>query len=98
MERWRGRRFRSTDRLAPVLPIVLYTGTSPWSAPARVIELVTPGAAGAGGGEAGLASRADAPFAGDGYLLLDTLRVEVEDFRDNNAAALLATSFPRKRE
>ena len=43
MERWRGKRFRSTDRLAPVLPIVLYTGTSPWSAPPRVIDLVTPG-------------------------------------------------------
>ena len=26
MEQWRGRRFRSTDRLAPVLPIVLYIG------------------------------------------------------------------------
>ena len=26
VEQWRGRRFRSTDRLAPVLPIVLYTG------------------------------------------------------------------------
>ena len=26
MEQWRGRRFRSTDRLAPVLPIVLYNG------------------------------------------------------------------------
>ena len=90
LERWRGRRFRSTDRLAPVLPIVLYTGTSRWSAPVRVIELVTPGAAGAGGDEVGLASRAGALFAGDGYLLLDTLRVGVEDLRDDNAAALLA--------
>ena len=27
MEHWRGRRFRSTDRLAPVLPIVLYAAT-----------------------------------------------------------------------
>ena len=90
MERWRGRRFRSTDRLAPVLPIVLYTGTSPWSAAPRVIDLVTPGASGAGRGEAGVASRANPLFAGDGYLALDTLRVGADDLRHDNAAALLA--------
>ena len=32
MEQWRGRRFRSTDRLAPVLPIVLYIGKLRWTA------------------------------------------------------------------
>ena len=90
MERWRGKRFRSTDRLAPVLPIVLYTGTSPWSAAPRVIDLVTPGASGAGRGEAGVASRANPLFAGEGYLALDTLRVAADDLRHDNAAALLA--------
>ena len=90
LEHWRGRRFRSTDRLAPVLPIVLYTGTSPWSAAPRVIDLVTPGASGAGRGEAGVASRANPLFAGDGYLALDTLRVAADDLRHDNAAALLA--------
>ena len=90
MERWRGKRFRSTDRLAPVLPIVLYTGTSPWSAAPRVIDLVTPGASDTGGGEAGVASRANPLFAGDGYLALDTLRVGADDLRHDNAAALLA--------
>ena len=90
MERWRGKRFRSPDRLAPVLPIVLYTGTSPWSAAPRVIDLVTPGASGAGRGEAGVASRANPLFAGEGYLALDTLRVAVDDLRHDNAAALLA--------
>ena len=90
MERWRGKRFRSTDRLAPVLPIVLYTGTSPWSAAPRVIDLVTPGASDTGGGEAGVASRANPLFAGDGYLMLDTLRVAADDLRHDNAAALLA--------
>ena len=44
MEQWRGRRFRSTDRLAPVLPIVLYIGKLRWTAARRVIDLVTPGA------------------------------------------------------
>ena len=43
MEQWRGRRFRSTDRLAPVLPIVLYAGNARWTAARRVIDLVTPG-------------------------------------------------------
>ena len=38
MEIWRGTRFGFADRLAPVLPIVLYTGESPWSAAARVID------------------------------------------------------------
>ena len=96
MERRRGRRLRSGDRLAPVLPIVLYGGRPRWTAPARVIDLVTPGAPGAtgatGAGEygAGIASRASALFAGDGYVLLDTLRVGDEDFDDGNAAALLA--------
>ena len=90
MEHWRGKRFRSTDRLAPVLPIVLYTGTTPWSAAARVIDLVTPGASGAGGGDSGVVSRTSPLFAGDGYLVLDTLRVAADDLRHDNAAALLA--------
>ena len=90
MEHWRGKRFRSTDRLAPVLSVVLYTGTSPWSAAARVIDLVTPGASGAGGGDTSVASRTSPLFAGDGYLVLDTLRVAADDLRHDNAAALLA--------
>lgn len=35
---------RTRDRLAPVLPIVLYTGESRWRTAVRVIDLVTPGA------------------------------------------------------
>ena len=89
-EQWRGRRFGATDRLAPVLPIVLYIGKSPWSAAVRVIDLVTPGASGIGGGEADGPWRADPRFAGDGYVLLDSHRVEPEDLRRDNAAALLA--------
>ena len=37
--------------VAPVLPIVLYTGVSRWRAARRVVELATPGTASAGGGE-----------------------------------------------
>ena len=90
MERWRGKPFGAGDRLAPVLPIVLYRGRARWSAALRVIDLVTPGATGVGEGDGGVASRAGALFAGDGYVLLDTLRVGVEDLSDDNAAALLA--------
>ena len=35
MEMWKGRRFSATDRLQPVLAIMLYTGDSPWSAADR---------------------------------------------------------------
>ena len=90
VEQWRGRRFRSTDRLAPVLPIVLYTGRSPWSAAPRVIDLVTPGATGAWGEDGDLASRANPLFTGERYLVVDTLRVGADDLRHDNAAALLA--------
>lgn len=88
MEQWRGKEFRSTSRLLPVLPIVIYNGSSPWSAAPRVIDLVTPGASGRI--RANVASRADPLFSGDGYLLLDTHRVGADDLRMDNAAALLA--------
>ena len=67
-----------------------------------VIDLVTPEAAQdgnaersaawatqAGGGTSGAPWRADPRFAGDGYVLLDSLRVRPEDLRHDNAAALL---------
>ena len=103
MEQWRGRRFGSTDRLAPVLPIVLYMGTARWTAAQRVIDLVTPQAAQARGPDSSAAWatsaecedsdvrwRADPRFTGDGYVLLDSLRVGSEDLSHGNAAALLA--------
>ena len=98
MERWRERQFGAADRLAPVLPIVLYIGRARWTTAARVIDLVTPQAAGTGDGEAtgtghaeaGGTWRADPRFAGDGYVLLDSQRVGPDDLRHDNAAALLA--------
>ena len=89
MERWRGRRFGSGDHLAPVLPIVLYTGESRWRAAVRVIDLVKPGASGAGEDDSGIASSVGARLAGDGDVLLDCHRVRQEDLRYDNAAALL---------
>ena len=50
---------RSTDRLAPVLPIVLYVGNARWTAARRVIDLVTPQATQTGGTESGAPWRAD---------------------------------------
>ena len=90
VERWRGRRFPSTARLVPVLPIVLYTGRSPWSAAPRVIDLVTPGATGAWGEDGDLESRVNPLFTGERYLVVDTLRVGADDLRHDNAASLLA--------
>ena len=89
-EQWRGRRFGATDRLAPVLPIVLYIGRARWTAAARVIDLVTPQAAGTVRGKESRTWQADPRFAGDGYLLLDSHRLRPEDLRRDNAAALLA--------
>ena len=51
---------------------------------------MTPQATQTGGTESGAPWRADPRFAGDGYVLLDSLRVRPEDLRHDNAAALLA--------
>ena len=88
MELWRGRRFGAGDRLAPVLPIMIYTGATRWTAARRVIDLVTPTSSTVA--EPEMSSRTNDLFAGDGYLTLDTLRVAADDLRHDNAAALLA--------
>ena len=87
-EWWRGKRFRSTDRLQPVLGVVLYTGDAPWSAAQRVADLVTPGTTVEGAAD--LASRTSDLFTGDGYLTLDSRRLREDDFRQDNAASMLA--------
>ena len=89
MDAWRGRRFGARDRLAPVLPLVFHAGPSRWTAAPRVIDLVTPGASGARE-LPGLSSRADGLFAGEGYLVLDAMRLAPGEVRRDNAAALLA--------
>ena len=88
MELWRGRRFGAADRLAPVLPIVIHTGPSRWTAALRVIDLVTPGAS--EGEAADVSSRASRLYAGDGSLTVDTMALRSDALRRDNAAALLA--------
>ena len=61
-----------------------------WTAAARVVDLVTPQAAQTGAGETSTPWRADPRFTGDGYVLLDSHRVGLDDLRRDNAAALLA--------
>ena len=90
MSKLRGGYFGATDRLPPVLPIVLYNGASPWTASPRVIDLVTPGATASGPEAAGIGSRTDPLFSGERYLLLDMHRVAADDLPMDNAAALLA--------
>ena len=87
MEVWRGKRFGARDRLAPVLAVVIYTGADRWTPARHVIDLVTPGASDEQPSPVSLANRL---FAGDGYLALDTLRLDADDIRYDNAAALLA--------
>ena len=90
MEEWRARgmRFRRGDRLPPVLPLVLYTGRAPWRVAQRVVDLVNPPATAPAA--PGSRSLRNDLFAGDGHLALDIHRLRSEDFRDDNAASLLA--------
>ena len=87
--RARARRFGATDRLPPVLPIVIYTGRERWTSARRVIDLVSP-EPDAEPERPDLSSRRRGLFAGDGYLLLDIRRLGADDFDQDNAVSLLA--------
>ena len=87
--RARNRRFGATDRLPPVLPIVIYSGRERWTAARRVVDLVSPEPQG-GSEPPILSSRRSGLFTGDGYLLLDIHRLGTDDFDNANAVSLLA--------
>ena len=91
------RRFGASDRLPPVLPIVIYTGRQKWTAARRVVDLVSP-VAGRSPEAVDLSARQSGLFAGDGYLLLDIHRLGPDDFQGDNAASLLMelTSPPQE--
>ena len=70
---WADRRFGASDRLPPVLPVLLYNGDSPWTAAASVEELVAPEARPSG-------PKTSVPtYAGSGYVTLDVGRAEAGD-------------------
>ena len=80
---WAGRRFGTSDRLPPVLPVVLYNGLPPWSAAASVEELVAPEA------------RPSAPavpvpfYAGARYVALDVNRLGGGDSAPEDVVSLV---------
>ena len=90
LEGLKRRRLPSTGRLAPVLPIVVYTGEQVWPVPARVADLLPslPGMPRPASPEAAMAGRG--LLAGEGYLTLDIGALRQDDFDDSNAASLLA--------
>ena len=79
----RERRFGASDRLPPVLPVVLYNGESPWTAAASVEELVAPEVRPSG------PSGPVALFAGSRYLALDVGRAEVGESEPEDVVSLV---------
>ena len=78
-----GRRFGASDRLPPVLPVVLYNGKSPWTAAASVEELVAPAVRPSG-------DLAPVPvFAGSAYVTLDVGRVGGGDSPSDDVLSLV---------
>ena len=80
---WAARRPGASDRLPPVLPVVLYNGTSPWTAATSVEALVAP--QGRPSGTAGPVPL----FAGSRYLALDVGRVEVGESEPEDVVSLV---------
>ena len=89
LEGLKRRRMAAEGRLAPVLPIVVYTGGRKWPVPPRVADLLPslPGM-----------PRPEAPapvlvgrglLAGEGYLTLDIGALRPDDFDDSNVASLV---------
>ncbi len=85
--------FSASNPIPPVLPIVLYNGSTPWRAPLRlsalkgsgmetVMEPVESGPAGV--------HVAPMELVGDGYILVDQQALLGEDLLEDNAATLLA--------
>ena len=93
MESWRGKRFKSTDRLPPVLGLVIYNGALPWTARLRVADLVLPESsheAVAAAVDVETAWWTNGLFAGEGYVVVDSQHTGGDDYGQDNAAALLA--------
>ena len=88
LEEWAKRPFGASDRIAPVLAIVLHTGAWRWSAPRTAAALALPDAATIWRPD--LSSPSSPLLSGDGHLLLDSASLTAEMARVDNAAWLLA--------
>ena len=80
---WSQRRFGASDRLPPVLPVVLYNGAQPWTAASSVEALVAPEGRPAGPAE-------PVPvYAGSGYVTLDVGRAAGGDSAPADVVSLV---------
>ena len=95
--------FSASNPVPPVLPIVLYNGSSPWHAPLNLSALTRPGGMEAASadvsaqaeGETGKPGALGAHvgpmgLVGDGYVLVDQQALLGEELPEGNAATLLA--------
>ena len=90
LEGLKRRRLPATARLAPVLPIVVYTGGQEWPVPPRVEDLLPPLPGMPRPESPAPVSAGRALLAGEGYLTLDIGALRPDDFDDGNPASLLA--------
>ncbi len=81
--------FSASNPIPPVLPIVLYNGSTPWRAPLRLSALKGSGMETVESGPAGV-HVAPMELVGDGYILVDQQALLGEDLLEDNAATLLA--------
>lgn len=97
-ERRRDGDFGASDRLHPVLPLVLYTGRRPWPAARRLLDLVSPPPDGRVRQPSLALPNGDSQgsdlFAGNGFLVLDFHRRQPDDFRDDAASLFTSLTDP----
>ncbi len=95
--------FSASNPVPPVLPIVLYNGSSPWHAPLSLSALTRPGGMEAASAEVSAQAEGETGkpgalgahvgpmgLVGDGYVLVDQQALLGEELPEGNAATLLA--------
>ena len=95
--------FSASNPVPPVLPIVLYNGSSPWHAPLNLSALTRPGGMEAASAEVSAQAEGETGkpgalgahvgpmgLVGDGYVLVDQQALLGEELPEGNAATLLA--------
>ena len=95
--------FSASNPVPPVLPIVLYNGSSPWHAPLNLSALTRPGGIEAASADVSAQAKGETGkpgalgahvgpmgLVGDGYVLVDQQALLGEELPEGNAATLLA--------